>query len=406
MGELITDALARPFLSPLKLGWFEGRTRAIVRMRLFWRPRFWRLRDASSSTTRRKLGPLSGFEMRSVGEALFGRIYAAPGNARALRMVAAGVLGVSLLTAPSPSTVGVAEAVASDDRDTKALTRQSGGQRVVVFRGDHYDARQFLRTFFTELVAPGSPDSIFDLDLDVNAAIVQGFNGEAARDATLSFSKKDREVLEFLFVGKIGQGVFKAELRRGPESRRDIYLETDDAGAFLRFINIYHHGEKGRARITMGLPTTGGPSYDGVVDLRDFTICHEPVLRPLATKQQSRRNSVDVFHLSHIHLPFRLSLDQATITKGIAVGPLFGATITGKIDLNRDEVKLRGAMVPFFYSDPDIFGRDYLDPQEGLISLSYEIEGRAKAPFMRLDLFGPFAPGLLRELLTPEEKQQ
>jgi hypothetical protein len=356
---------------------------------------------------RRKLGPLSGFEMRSIdGKALVGRIYATWGYARALRVVAAGVLGVFLLAGPSPSTVGVAEAVASDHRDSKVVTGQSGGQTAVVFRGDHYDARQFLRTFFAELVAPGSSDSIFDLELDVNAAIVRDFNGEAAHDARLRFSKRDREILEFLFVGKIGQGIFKAELRKGLEGRRDIYLETDDAGAFFRFINVYPDGEKGRARIAMDLPTTGGPSYDGVVDLQDFTIRHDPVLRPLAMMQKSRQNAVDVLHLSHMHLGFTLSRDKATITKGTAVGPLFGATITGKIDRSRDEVKLRGVMVPFFYSDPDIFGRDYLDPSEGLISLSYEIKGRAAAPSIRLDPFGPLAPGLLRELLAPEETQQ
>jgi hypothetical protein len=62
--------------------------------------------------------------------------------------------------------------------------------------------------------------------------------------------------------------------------------------------------------------------------------------------QKSRRNSLDVLHLSHMRLGFTLSPDKVTITKGTAVGPLFGAA--GKIDLNRDEVKLRGAMVPFF----------------------------------------------------------
>jgi hypothetical protein len=93
--------------------------------------------------------------MRSVdGEALFGRIYATRGNVRALRVVAAGVLGVFLLTVPSPSTVGVAEAVASDYRDTKTVTGQSGGQTAVVFRGDHYDARQFLRIFLPSWSRP------------------------------------------------------------------------------------------------------------------------------------------------------------------------------------------------------------------------------------------------------------
>ena len=80
-------------------------------------------------------------------------------------------------------------------------------------RTERYDARQFLRALFFELAAPGSSHMIVDLDIDVSAATVQGFNGEIAHDVRIRFSERQREILEFLFVGKIGQGAFKAEIR-------------------------------------------------------------------------------------------------------------------------------------------------------------------------------------------------
>jgi hypothetical protein len=245
-----------------------------------------------------------------------------------------------------------------------------------------------------------------DLNLDVNAATVQGFNREIAHDVKLRFSERQREILEFLLVGKLGEGVFKAEIRNGPENRREIYLEAEDAGALLRFINVYRHGENGRARIALNILSPEGTEHEGVIDLEDFTMSREPILRFLNPLKGSKRHSSDALSVSHLRLSFTLASENVIIKHGTAVGPLFGATISGKIDLAREDVKLRGAMVPFFGSDPAIFRRAYLDPPETLISLNYGIEGRAEAPSVRLDPFGPLAPALLRELFASEKNQR
>ncbi len=111
---------------------------------------------------------------------------------------------------------------------------KSGGQAVAPFRGEDYDARQFLRTFLVELAGSGSSDVIADLDMNVSAATAQGFNGEVARDVKIRFLERRREILEFMFVGKIGHGAFKAGIRNGSEHHREIYLEAEDAGALFQ----------------------------------------------------------------------------------------------------------------------------------------------------------------------------
>jgi hypothetical protein len=49
-----------------------------------------------------------------------------------------------------------------------------------------------------------------------------------------------------------------------------VCLETDDAGAFFRFINVYPRVERGRAWIAMDVPTPNRATLDGVVDVHDF----------------------------------------------------------------------------------------------------------------------------------------
>ena len=306
--------------------------------------------------------------MRSVDEeALFGRIYATRSNARALRIVAACVLGVSLLTVPSPPTVGVAEALASDDRDTTAVTGELGEPTAVVFRGDHYDARQFLYTFFVELAAPGSSDSIFDLDLDVNAATVQGFNGEAAHDATLRFSKRHREILEFLSSVKSARASSRPNFE-GVLKAAAISILKPTMPALFCDSSTFITTEK-----------------RGVLGSR--WICQQP--GDLGTKASST-SRISRYAMNQ-------SCDPWQRCKNHGGTPSTSSTF---------RICALASRYLRTKSQPDIFRRAYLDPPEALISFSYEIEGRAEAPSMRLDPFGPLAPALLRELFAPEEEQR
>jgi len=53
-------------------------------------------------------------------------------------------------------------------------------------------------------------------------------------------------------------------------------------------------------------------------------------------------------------------------------------------------VKLRGAMVPFFHSDPDIFRRAYLDPPEAQMKQTQRVARKNRTPH-RNELIGHFA---------------
>ena len=137
--------------------------------------------------------------MRSVEEEALVELDGARHNVWAHRIVATAVLSASLVTVLDAPFFGLTGKVfgASDQRNATAAAIKSSGQTAVLFRGERYDARQFLRALFFELAAPGSSHMIVDLDIDVSAATVQGFNGEIAHDVRIRFSERQREILEF-----------------------------------------------------------------------------------------------------------------------------------------------------------------------------------------------------------------
>jgi hypothetical protein len=295
--------------------------------------------------------------------------------------------------------LSTAFAAARGDRSTVGTTTEPDGRTKVVVRGKYLDGRRFLKAFFSVLTANDQASSAFDIDLDVKVTTLSGFNGEAIHDVALRLSRTGGELREFSLAGKFGSADLRAALQTPSDGRRTVHLETDDAGAFFRFINAYEHIRKGRAVIAIDLPAANVPVRQGVVDVHDFDVAGEPDYKLLATGvPNTKRRGGNVLKVSHLRLEFNLSADQVVVSDGIATGPLFGATVEGKVDFSLDDVALRGIIIPLFTENPIL----PFSPMELSTTslLNYRVTGPTKAKVMRIDPFGPLAPGILRRLFT------
>jgi hypothetical protein len=292
---------------------------------------------------------------------------------------------------------------ADGKRSTIKTSQQGDGPTKVTLRGEYYDGRSFLRAVFAGLTMSEPTSSAFDVDLDVKVSTFAGFNDEALHDVALRLSGKDGEIVEFALSGELGLADLRGELRRGPEGRLTVCLETDDAGAFFRFINVYPRVERGRAWIAMDVPTPNRATLDGVLDVHDFIINSETALKPFAMMPKTQPGPEELFSLSHLRFGFKLSSDQIVVDDGIVIGPSLGATATGKINFVKNDVKLGGTMIPFFALDQGILPSSPTPAPEGMFSLSYRIEGQIEAPVMSINPAGPLAPGLLRKLFLSEK---
>jgi hypothetical protein len=82
---------------------------------------------------------------------------------------------------------------------------------------------------------------------------------------------------------------------------------------------------------------------------------------------------------------------------------MLGATIDGMIDYSRDELHLRGTLVPLYgpnnlLGQLPILGLFLGGEKEGLVGITYEVVGKPGNPVLRINPISALAPGLLRKV--------
>src|SRR5215213_1370547 len=153
--------------------------------------------------------------------------------------------------------------------DMRVQLERGGGTYKVAVRGPVADARPFIRS----LTSPGSgkeaketKDSR-DVDLDVSTNILTGFNDEALTAATFKATIRHQEMKQFQFSGKLRSAPVTAQLARFERGAPVLVLESGDAGATLRFVDLYRrmHGGALSVQVTTGEgPQRAGAQADRV----------------------------------------------------------------------------------------------------------------------------------------------
>jgi hypothetical protein len=181
-----------------------------------------------------------------------------------------------------------------------------------------------------------------------------------------------------------------------------IYFETNDAGALFRFTDVYPRMIGGRMWIGMDPPNQDGSAQDGVIQVRDFAIRGETALDRVVSNapQNQPRAPVD---FSQARADFSRVPGKMTIRDGVVRGPTIGATVEGTIDYSRDDVSMRGTLVPL-YGLNNMFGQIPIvglflggGSNEGLLGITYEVTGPTSNPRPVVNPLSAVAPGLLRK---------
>ena len=92
-----------------------------------------------------------------------------------------------------------------------------------------------------------------------------------------------------------------------------------------------------------------------------------------------------------------------TVRDGILRGPMIGATVEGNIDYVRDQVSMRGTLVPLFGLN-NMFGQIPIvglflggGSNEGMFGITYEVGGTTSNPKPIINPISAIAPGVLRK---------
>jgi hypothetical protein len=208
-------------------------------------------------------------------------------------------------------------------------------------------------------------------------------------------------IRSFMSSGKLGRDTPITADLRAREGRAVFYLETDDAGAFLRFTDAYSKVIGGQLQLTIDAPTVEPGPREALLNVGDFTVKGEPSLDMLAADSSAGAQSGISF--SRLRAKFIRQNGQLTIRDGILKGPRVGGTIEGDIDYPGNQVRIRGTLAPL-YGLNNMFGQvPALGPaggggNEGLFGVTYEVVGTPGQPVFRVNPISAMAPSVLRKI--------
>ncbi len=291
------------------------------------------------------------------------------------------------------------------DKATLKADRAPDGTLRVALRGDLYDGRGFVKSALSG-PANGKPQSEKDIDLDVKLGTVVGFHGETLRGLDLRLSRRSGIITAFALNGKLGRDTpLLGDLRgRGTNGRQVVFMETNDAGAFFRFTDIYPKVTGGEMWVALDPQSADKAPQEGTLTVRDFIVRGEAALERVAAAPvpQNPSSPSPGVEFSRFRVDFTRSLGRFTIRDGLVKGPAVGATVDGYIDYTHAEVRMRGTFVPLYglnnmFGQIPIVGLFLGGSNEGLIGVTYEVAGPPSAPILRVNPISAVAPGLLRK---------
>jgi Protein of unknown function len=291
------------------------------------------------------------------------------------------------------------------DKTTLKAERGPDGVVKVTMRGDVFDGRGFLKSAMSGKEADAkSKTRNMDFDVDLKLGAVAGYFGEALRSVDCKMSRRNGVIRNFALSGKLGRDTpLTGDLRGHSQGRDVIYLETNDAGAFFRFNDIYSKMVGGQLQLAIDPPTAEPSAKEGLMNVRDFVVKGEASLDRLATGGPAGAQNGIAF--SRLRAEFSRQNGQLTIREGVVKGPLIGGTIEGSIDYPGNQVRMSGTFVPM-YGLNNMFGQIPVlglflggGSNEGLFGVTYEVVGTADKPTLRVNPISAIFPGVSRKIM-------
>lgn len=294
---------------------------------------------------------------------------------------------------------------ARSDRCSVDLLRETDRRETLTVRGTNCDGRRLIKVILDDLKEGRAIATAHDVDLNLRVVTLTGYNDTELHGVTFRFAAYSGRVREFVLTAEIGIAAgLLGELRLQSDGHRIMVLETADAGTLLRFLGIYRRLLNGHMSLAVDISASDRTADVGQLEVMDFAVTGEWLLRGLINPTPRSGNKVS---FSRLHLRFKPSPGNLSISEGTANGPSLNATIEGKIGFEANRLALKGAIIPSYVFESDISSLD--TSREGAFALSYEISGPLQAPTLRIDPWGPTDLRLLlRQLFErqPDDKGQ
>jgi hypothetical protein len=293
-----------------------------------------------------------------------------------------------------------------------SLDRAGGGYRIGI-TGSSFDARSLIKQLTRD--ADAASDAVEGLPITIEASLdeMRGFHGEALSQVRLDYrgtgSKIER--LEFSAVTASGRPVRFTHSTSG--SGRQIAMNSTDAGALVRFLDIYERMEGGS--IELALSGVADEPLTGHVNARDFWVVNEPRLGSIVSStpaggdrslNQAVRSQLDAarVQIERLYALVGKGPGFLSVNRGVLRGPSLGTTFRGLIYDSDGNMDLSGTFIPAYglnriFGEIPLIGRILGNgPDGGLIGITYRLSGSAGEPQLQINPLSVVAPGIFRSV--------
>jgi hypothetical protein len=190
-------------------------------------------------------------------------------------------------------------------------------------------------------------------------------------------------------------------------------MKSTDAGAILRFLDVYEHMQGGE--MTLALSGDGGEPLRGSIDARDFLVVNEPKLASIVSTKptgssrslnQAVKGDIDTSRVSFERAYAQIEKGDGylNLANGVLRGPSIGTTFQGTLyDRNRN-MDVTGTFMPIYglnriFGELPIVGALLGNGRDrGLIGVTYRLRGKVGKPDLSINPLSVIAPGIFRSI--------
>ncbi len=277
-------------------------------------------------------------------------------------------------------------------------------------KGTSLDARSAIKSLVSD-----SPDSdrtkktsTTAMAVRLDVAKVAGFNGESLSSVSLV---SDGATTRVSGVSRSGREFAFENASAGPRKR--MAMQAGDAGAILRFLDLYKHMQGGTIQLDLAGNANG--SMSGQIDARNFLVVDEPKLASIVASQPAGSdrslNEAAPRRIDASRVLFERGSAQIArgggalqIKNGVLRGPAIGATFQGTLYDRRGNIDMTGTFMPIYglnriFGEIPLFGTILGNGRDrGLIGVTFKLDGDAKSPRLQVNPLSVIAPGIFRQI--------
>lgn len=299
------------------------------------------------------------------------------------------------------------------DDDVQVTIRRDGKGYAVDVAGASLDGRSLIKTYLSDSEDAAKASGSTPVTVSGVVKKVGGFHGVTMSDVKLAYSGTGTVVKGLKLDATTARGGKVAASSGSKDGGRTIEMQSNDAGAILRFLDIYQHMEGGTIRL--GLAGAADGPMKGQVDATDFWVVNEPKLASIVSTpppgeqrslNQAVRGEIDT---SRVKFERGFSIlekgpGSLKLERGVLRGPVIGLIFQGTLFDKKGNMDMTGTFMPAYglnriFGEIPLFGMILGNGSDrGLIGVTFRLSGDANSPNLQINPLSVIAPGIFRSI--------